>query len=414
MNADKKTVYRHFSYLRCDDFARYLEEMAAKGWHLERWGAGLQFRRGEPEQTTYAVEVFSDASEYDTRPEPNTEEFAAYCEAAGWQLVDAKRKFVIFKKLRPDAMPIMTAQERLEAVYAEEKKDSIRELLISGLWCVTQWGNFLGTGFTRDIFSYQTLLNLVFWGVLFLASAASFTGLLIWKHRSAKRIEAGETILLGKGSSFRNRGYSVAAAVMLPLLILSMVLEGASSSILLVAVIAGIALLTAHFIGKKRPDAVTHQIVQVLMSLGILVLIVVVFLATAIRDPEPELAVDFPLRPEDFGVTDMVPDNAHTEEHTTVFGTVRWYSIQNRTETLYYAVYESDFDWVLDRIWQVETDADNWEIGDAALWGAEEVRSRFGEYYVVRGENWILDFNGLGGAPLTEEQIAMVLDALRP
>ena len=68
MSTDKKTVFKHFRYLRCDDFATYLEQMAANGWHLESWGAGLKFNRGEPEQTTYAVEVFSEATEYDTRP----------------------------------------------------------------------------------------------------------------------------------------------------------------------------------------------------------------------------------------------------------------------------------------------------------------------------------------------------------
>ena len=57
-----KTVHRSFNYLHCDDFAQYLESMAAKGWHLDSWGAGLKFRRGEPEQATYAVEVFTDAS----------------------------------------------------------------------------------------------------------------------------------------------------------------------------------------------------------------------------------------------------------------------------------------------------------------------------------------------------------------
>ena len=63
MSTDRKTVFKHFSYPRCDDFATYLENMAAKGWHLESWGAGLKFRRGEPEQATYAVEVFSEATE---------------------------------------------------------------------------------------------------------------------------------------------------------------------------------------------------------------------------------------------------------------------------------------------------------------------------------------------------------------
>ena len=84
MARNTKTVLKGFDYMHCDDFAKYLSNMAAKGWHFKEWGVGLKFEKGEPKQAVYAVEVFTKASENDMRPEPNTQEFAAYCEAAGW------------------------------------------------------------------------------------------------------------------------------------------------------------------------------------------------------------------------------------------------------------------------------------------------------------------------------------------
>lgn len=36
-----KTVLRSFDYMHCDDFAMYLSEMAAKGWHFKEWGTGM-------------------------------------------------------------------------------------------------------------------------------------------------------------------------------------------------------------------------------------------------------------------------------------------------------------------------------------------------------------------------------------
>ena len=414
MATDQKTVYRSFSYLRCDDFAAYLEDMAAKGWHLESWGAGLKFRRGEPEQATYAVEVFSDATEYDTRPEPSTKEFADYCEAAGWQMVDAKRKFVIFKKLRPDAHPIMTDAERLEAVVKEERKTVLRQLMISGVWCLTRWGDFFGSGFTRDIFLYESMLIQVFWAALFLASAWNFLGLMVWKRRTEKRIAEGQMLHLGKGGSFQARAYNVVLAIMLPLLLGTMAVNGETGPLMYLAVMVGVLWLMAYLIAQKRPDAATNQIIQTLVSIGLVLVLFLFAFGSAIRDPEPELAVKVPLLAEDLGCEPMEITNAHMEEDATIFGSVRWYSIQSRDETLYYAVYESDFDWVLDRIWAVETDASNWEVGDPAPWGAEEVRTRFSEAYVVRWENWILTFNGVGGESLTEEQIGTILAALAP
>ena len=68
MSKTKKTTFKVFDYMHCDDFAKYLERMAAKGWHFKEWGAGLKFEKGEPTQVTYAVEVFNKASENDLRP----------------------------------------------------------------------------------------------------------------------------------------------------------------------------------------------------------------------------------------------------------------------------------------------------------------------------------------------------------
>ena len=116
MGNNRKTVLKHFGYLRCDDFAAYLTEMAAKGWHFKEWKIGLVFEKGKPENVRYAVEVFIKGSEYDMWPGPHTEEFAQYCEAAGWKLVDAKYKYMIFKQVREDAMDILTPQERLENI----------------------------------------------------------------------------------------------------------------------------------------------------------------------------------------------------------------------------------------------------------------------------------------------------------
>ena len=113
MNRKKKTVLKGFDYMHCDDFAQYLEGMAAKGWHFREWGVGLKFEKGEPEEATYAVEVFTKASENDLRPTPDTEEFADYCEAAGWKFIDAKQKFCIFKKIEDDAAELFMPEERV-------------------------------------------------------------------------------------------------------------------------------------------------------------------------------------------------------------------------------------------------------------------------------------------------------------
>ncbi|MBR6399512.1 MAG: DUF2812 domain-containing protein, partial [Lachnospiraceae bacterium] len=110
----KRHIFRSFPYTRSDDFAAWLSEMAAKGWIFEGFGLGLIFEKGEPQEITYAVNTFLPGSEMDTRPEPQAEEFAEYCRAAGWELVDAKKRFCVFKRVQEDAVPILTEEEMVE------------------------------------------------------------------------------------------------------------------------------------------------------------------------------------------------------------------------------------------------------------------------------------------------------------
>ena len=117
MSAKCKTVLKGFTYMHCDDFAKYLSNMAAKGWHFKEWGAGVKFEKGEPEEAVYAVEVFTKASENDLRPEPNTQEFAEYCEAAGRKFIDAKQKYCIFKKVDENALELFTPEERVTNAF---------------------------------------------------------------------------------------------------------------------------------------------------------------------------------------------------------------------------------------------------------------------------------------------------------
>ena len=205
MSRNRKTVYKGFSYLQCDDFAAYLGRMAEQGWHFREWKAGLVFEKGEPEKVEYAVEVFIDGSEYDTRPEVHTKEFAAYCEAAGWQMVDAKRKFVIFRKTRPDAVEIMTPRERLDNIAAEEKKDILSKMAQEGAGYAETLAEAQRLGYaeadpTNDVEGYDAAYKLSI-----LASLAFHT-----KVPYAKIFREGISNISGKDITFgKEFGYTL-------------------------------------------------------------------------------------------------------------------------------------------------------------------------------------------------------------
>ena len=97
----------------------------------------------EPEQAFYTVEVFQKASENDMRPEPNTQEFAEYCESAGWKFMDAKQKFCIFKKIEQEAVELFTPDERVNNAL-KGTFFGICNCIIDIIWfeCVIEMGLF--------------------------------------------------------------------------------------------------------------------------------------------------------------------------------------------------------------------------------------------------------------------------------
>ena len=174
MRAKRRTVLKGFDYMHCDDFARFLMDMAEKGWHFKEWGVGLKFEKGEPEQVVYAVEVFTKASENDMRPTPNTQEFAEYCESAGWKFIDAKQKYCIFKKIDKNAVDLFTSEERVINAFKGTLSGSAWLLFfLYGLNAFMQWER-LSHSFENVIFTSGFLFSLSVWNVLFLWQLLTF------------------------------------------------------------------------------------------------------------------------------------------------------------------------------------------------------------------------------------------------
>lgn len=130
VNSKRKCVFRDFRYTECDAFAEYLHNMSRKGWHFKEWRMGLVFEKGEPADIYYRVEVFPKGTEMDTKPEMPAEEYAEYCRAAGWEFLDGKRKFCIFRRNDQGAVPIVTEEERFDNVRKAEWRLLGSEMLI--------------------------------------------------------------------------------------------------------------------------------------------------------------------------------------------------------------------------------------------------------------------------------------------
>lgn len=417
MSANRKRVFKGFSYRHCDDFAAYLTDMSARGWHFKEWGAGLIFEKGEPERQEYAVEVFIHGTAYDTRPEPQTVEFAEYCQAAGWLLVDSKQKFCIFRKISPDAVPILTPEERLENTARALRSGIWLWLALCANWVILHWAGLLGPTFVSRVFSNSALIQIGLWTVLFIEAAWECIGFYAWKSRAARKLRSGAPVYFGKQKKRTSLFSSIDLWFFCGLLVALLVcyyLSGRTELVVMGLAIIGSMLLFGYLISKFRPASDTNFLLQIIFPFVIIICLgfSVVFLSG--NDDVHAQEYQIPVTCEELGIDMGVLEQATAEGSESVLGSERFYWLEYEEEPVYYLVYETEHQWILDRIWKENMDARfNQDAADCtADWNAAIARRNSNGTYYVRYESAILIFDCSEDIYLTPEQIGILCQSI--
>ena len=425
MSVKKKTVFKTFDYMHCDDFAKFLSEMAAKGWHFKEWGLGLKFEQGEPEQVVYAVEVFTDASEYDLRPEANTTlNFAEYCREAGWELVDAKRKFCIFKRVQEDAVPILTQEERVENTYKERNRELIPGFVISAMMLTMQVLDLSSKYlFPARIFSPFTLSLLILWATGFIERCVKLIGLWMWKRKMKQKLAAGETIYLGNDSGklqiLSKSGFWI--SIIIELMCIAMIPEKWLWQLVVFFIGLLLSILVLSMIlAKVRPESNTNFIIQTAFSMFYIVTILIVAVCFGELERQDRIQAEAPLMKEDYVEFRGEVESITLYDDRNILGRSQKYliSYEDREDglssSLHYFKYSSEVEWIMDRIWQLETDmwsGDEWEECTQE-WEANIAFYDGNKTYCVRYDDIILIFDDYDERVLAQEQIDIIRDKL--
>lgn len=201
----KETMRRMelFSFYDRTGLERHLQDMAARGWLLERIGQFLwTYRRTEPRALTFSVCYFPKASAFDPGPSEEQETFYDFCAHTGWVLAASSAQLQIFYNEGEDPLPIETDPVlEVDAIHRSMRRSGLPAQL--ALMAVALLNGAL--------FVYRLLLDPI--GVLASASGL-FTGLcwvlmllpagmevvsyLLW-HQKAVRA-AAEGVFLESGS----------------------------------------------------------------------------------------------------------------------------------------------------------------------------------------------------------------------
>ena len=410
MNGTKKTVRKSFGYRSCDDFAAYLNHMARKGWHFREYRAGLVFEEGPPEEAVFAVEVFPKAEEADTRPVPETEEFAEYCEAAGWKFLDAWSKFVVFKRIRPDAVPIMTDAERFEAVSKTVGRRVWRSLITAALWCVLMILQFQ-TGFKYRIFQNRELIMVFVWFLLFVLAAAESLNFLHWKRKCAQRMDRGLPLFLGHDKSDR-WGRRIYLGILALQILAFLYLGFTMIALILLGTVAALVLME-FLLCRFRPNSDISAIVRILGVTAILLgALTAGTYAVQLEGRQNQVIPDPPVVYSDIWNDGGEPEDIYTSHRESIFGSWDTCRLEYEDAELSYEIFRSDHTWVLDGLWRdiLKGRAVKQGTDCTDLWNAEIAILSTDGSCKVRYENAILDIR-CDRNPLTEADISAIIEA---
>ena len=391
-----KRVFKYYRYIESDAFAQYLHEMSLKGWHLKEWKFWLEFEKGECQDIEYAVEVFPKGSEMDVKPGMDAEEYAEYCRAAGWELVDGRRRFCIFRKISESALPIVTEEERFSNICRAEWRWCLLSLLTTGVVYGISAVRFTGSDFVIMFFSNAILFTLLALALLPVYEVLQCISMAVWQVKAWRKIRKGERPVYGK----RREMYVLYAIMLLMLARLTFVWgsEGTAGSAVVLWIWIGIIMAVLAGLWFYRPSRRENWVLQIVAGLGIGIIMFGGWSASLIggsmdREEMLSAAQKLPLVLTDYSRTDEEITFSYYKERSSILGTM----LQER---LSYTVYRSDVPWLLEQVWREEIKSGNYQEYDWMTnaevgyerWGAKEVMRRDWEdnSLYVRYENAIL------------------------
>ncbi len=213
MKSRKRCVEPYLFYDHTGIKAR-LEEMAGKGWMIERIANfGWVYRRMEPERLTFAVSYCPKSSEFDPEASKSQQMLYEFCAHTGWQLVCTAAQMQIFCSRRENPIPIETDPlPAVHTIHEAAKKGFLPLYFILAALAVVQ-AVFLVLRLCADpvglLSSTSGLFSGFAWALVLVLCAADIAGYFFWHFRALKAAERGEFLEVSGHPRFHKGIYYV-------------------------------------------------------------------------------------------------------------------------------------------------------------------------------------------------------------
>ena len=303
-----------YSFYDHTGMTTHLEEMAQRGWLLDKMGGMFwRYRKVEPQRLRFALVYFPEVTGFEpTKPEGHSR-MEDLCAGTGWQLAATAGKFQIYYNEDPDPVELETdPMTQVQVIHRTMKKNFLPSYAILAVMSVLQLMVQM-TSLTRDFglqysgkvyyLSGVSWAMIPIWSLLLLAYLLELGRYFLWYRRAKNRAEEG--LMTPSVSSFWVQSLTL---WLLVILVLSWVTTGALTDFVLILfgamVAAGvIATMAAKWMKRMKVSAKVNELVTV----GITVVLILAFMATLMPTMlgsdhrEPEETGNLPLRLEDLG-----------------------------------------------------------------------------------------------------------------
>ena len=302
-----------FSFYDHTGMTTHLEEMAQRGWLLDKMNALWRYRKIEPQRLRFAVVYFPEVTGFEPETPRGHVRMEELCAGTGWQLAATAGKFQIYYNEEADPVELETDPvSQVAVIHRAMKKNFLPSYIMLAIMAAMQLAMQI-TNLTRDFglshsgvvyyLSSVSWMMIPTWSILLLLYVLDVSRYLLWYRKAKKRAEEGLMT-----PSVNSRWGQGLALWLLTGLVLSWVTTGALNGFMLLffgamAVAGVLAVLASKWMKRMKVSAKVNE----LLTCGIAVVLMLAFMVTLMPTmigsggAEEGESDNVPLRLEDIG-----------------------------------------------------------------------------------------------------------------
>ena len=285
---DRKRVLSKYSFYDRTHIQQYLEDMASKGWMLEKITSFYwQFKAIEPQTLHFSINYFPPASEFDAEPSEQLLTIRDYCAHAGWEFVTASAQMQIYCNAQENPTPIETdALVEVETIHKAMKKNFLPSqivLLILGILQMILHVNMFRINPIGYFTNASNFVATFCWLVVIAMCSLEVFGYLRWYKKARHAAEVDGAFI--ETPSHRHIILSMLGAVMMVFLLWILTLQSRDMYFVVGVLTAGFVFIfwftgvVMKWMKRKKVSAKVSRIATVAISFtcGFLLLVGAIF-----------------------------------------------------------------------------------------------------------------------------------------